>query len=520
VKLRAVVDTWPSVGETGLTDIGNGQRLAMLHGRDLRFLPAASCWLVWDGNRWRRDELREVDRRAKATALSIFEEARAMSDGEARTALYRHAISSQSDPRIRAMLKRAEAEEGVALRHSALDTDPWLLNVANGTLDLRTKTLRPHRREDFITRLAPVAYDARAQCPRWERFLSEIMAGDRDVIGYVQRAVGYSLTGDTREECFFCCYGRGSNGKTKQLETLRALSGDYAAQANFDTFLEQRSDRPRPDIARLAGRRIVTAVEVGENARLSESVIKSVTGGDTVTARQLYERDFEFRPQFKLWLAANHKPIIRATDHAMWRRVHLIPFDVSFEGSARDDQLAAKLLAELPGILRWAVDGCQAWLEQGLCPPERVVAATAAYKIESDTLGAFLDECCTVDTTNPRTRTPAAELYTAYRRWVDVSGEHAISNTLFGRRLNERGILAEKAQKGRRYRVGIALDPDWQKREGSEDTDDVEGMEGREGLRKTSYTRAHIGTFSENSRNPPEPSTTALAAAHNNGIPL
>lgn len=495
-----------ATGPTATTDIGNAQRFAYYHGTDLRFLAGAEYWLAWDGRRWRRDDLLEADRRAKETTLAIIEEVRAAQDDlddTARKALLKHAIASQSDQRIRAMLRRARAEHGMAILQEDLDRDPWLFNVANGTLDLRTGSLQPHCREHFITRLAPVAFDPDARCPRWERFVCEITKGDAELGAYLQRAIGYSLTGDTREECFFCLHGSGSNGKSKMLETLRALFGDYAAQAKFHTFLEQRGGGPRPDIARLAGARLVTAVEVGENARLSESVIKSITGGDTVTERELYQRDFEFRPQFKLILAANHKPIIGATDRAMWRRVHLIPFDVTFDGASRDDQLSAKLEAERPGILRWAVEGCLAWLERGLRPPERVLAATAAYKAESDTLGEFLEECCIVEIGSTFRVTDVADLSMAYRRWSDERGDQGLNSTLFGRKLGDRGFPAVKRH-GCRARVGIQLRAEWRGRE---------GLEGLEGSSKTPLTRARDEGVYPAASNPPRPSPEPAIAA-------
>ena len=303
----------------------------------------------------------------------------------------------------------------------------------------------------MITKLADVEYRRDAHCPRFEEFMLEIMGGDVQMAAFLQQWIGYCLTGDTREQVLLLLYGLGSNGKSVLLELLRELLGDYQGRANFAAFVEQRGDRPRNDLARLAGLRLVSALEIGESARLSESVVKTVTGGDTMAARRLYEEEFEFRPQFKLMLAANHRPVIRATDFAMWRRVLLVPFAVTFDGDRRDDRLREKLVGELPGILRWAVNGCQSWLEFGLRPPARVLAATSEYRSESDTLGAFLADCCRMENSES-----AGALYRAYAAWAGANGEQPMTSTMFGRRLTERGIVADRQTSGK-IRVGVQL---------------------------------------------------------------
>jgi putative DNA primase/helicase len=287
------------------------------------------------------------------------------------------------------MLARAQAERGVAITHNALEVDPWRLTVMNGTLDLRTGEMGEHRREDLYTRFVPVEYDPVAECREWLVFLNRVLNGNEELIAFLQRAMGYSLTGSTGEQCLFFLHGSGANGKSTFLEILRALLGDYAVQADFATFLENRNDGPRNDIARLFGARVVTSSEVGEGKKVNESLVKSLTGTDRVAARFLYAEAFEFLPTFKLWLAANHKPVIRGTDTAIWRRIRLVPFTVEIPEGERDPELPNRLRAELPGILAWAVQGCLLWLESGLGVPDQVRAATDAYRRESDILGAF-----------------------------------------------------------------------------------------------------------------------------------
>jgi putative DNA primase/helicase len=437
-----------------LTDLGNAERLASRHGKDLRYVTAWKSWLVWDGRRWQRDDLLEVERRAKDTVRSILTEEYPVAPNEDKAFIGKHALASEASGRVRAMIECAKAEGAIPVRYQAFDAHPFLYTCRTGTLDLSTGRLRSHRRDDLITKLADVDWDGEATCPLWLQFLSRVFGDDAALIAYIQRAVGYSLTGDTREQCLHLLYGSGSNGKSTFLEVLQALMGDYGLQADFATFVEKKGDGPRNDVARLAGARMVRSSEIGEGKRLNESLVKSLTGQDTIAARYLYSEAFEFRPTFKLWLAANHKPVIRGTDHAIWRRVRLIPFTVTISEAEKDETLKDRLLTELPGIFRWAVDGCLQWLESGLQPPDVVMAATQAYKSESDILGAFLDECCEL---GQGLEVSAGELYAAYKRWAKDNGEFELSQTAFGRRIEERGFDVRK--NGIKYRRGLRLLP-------------------------------------------------------------
>jgi putative DNA primase/helicase len=358
------------------------------------------------------------------------------------------------------MIRLATSEPGIPVLLEQLDADPWLFNVVNGTIDLRTGILRPARREDLITKLAPVIYDPDARCPTWERFLQQIMAGNTALITFLQRAIGYGLTGVTSEQVLLLLYGTGANGKSTFLEVLRALFGDYARQAEFATFLARTSDAVRNDLARLAGARFVTAVEAASGRRLDEALIKQLTGGDPITARFLYQEFFEFTPQFKLFLATNHKPVIRGTEHAIWRRIRLIPFEVTIPQAQQDRTLPDKLRAELPGILAWAVQGCLAWQRDGLPMPTEVHQATETYREEMDTFGLFLADYCIVDPTDPTRRATTGELFDAYLTWCRQNGEHfQLTKTHFGMRLGERGLTPIRLGKERGW-AGIALAPE------------------------------------------------------------
>ena len=436
------------------TDVGNAKRLVSQHGQDIRYCPPWDKWLVWDGTRWLTDETGEVVRRAKDTARLIYMEAAAAVEPEDRKALAKWAARSEFESRLRAMISLAKSEPRIAVLPHELDAEPWLLNSRNGTIDLRSGELRPHRREDLCTKQVPVEYDPNASCSVWNEFLGEIMGYDLPLVSFLQRAVGYALTGDTGEQVLFLLYGTGANGKSTFLETIKALLGDYAKQASFDTFLARKNDAVRNDVARLAGARFVPAIEAEAGKRLSEVLVKSVTGGDTVAARFLYGEFFEFHPQFKLFLAANHKPVIKGTDNAIWRRIRLVPFAVTIPLERQDKQLPEKLRAEMPGILAWAVRGCLVWQRDGLEAPEQVQAATESYRDEMDVLGDFLEELCTQ---HPAVQVEKGRLYKEYTEWCATNGEYPIGKRNFGMRLAERGFQSCKGTHGVRIWRGIGL---------------------------------------------------------------
>lgn len=451
-----------------LTDLGNAKRLVRRHGKDLRYCPEWGKWLVYDGRRWVVDQTGEVMRRAKETVQSMYQEAAQIADEGMRKALAQWAMKPESASRLKAMVELAQSEPGIPVTPSELDRDPWLLNCLNGTIDLQTGQLSPHRREDLITKLVPVEYDSDAKAPLWEKFLHEIMNGDEELIRFLQRAVGYSLTGFTTEQKMFLLYGTGANGKNVFLETIRALLGDYAQQAEFSTFLQwsRDGDRVRNDLARMVGKRFVSAVEMEEGGRLCEAVIKQITGGDTITARFLCKEYFEFRPVLKLWLAANHKPRIRGTDYAIWRRVYMIHFAVTIPPEKRDRDLAERLRQEeLKGILSWAVRGCLEWQQRGLDAPRAVVEATEQYREEQDIVGQFIADCCVE---GPNARATTGELYAAFKKWCEDVGETPLSQRAFGERLNARNFAQRKIN-GKVWRIGIGLVADCEAAQDKED---------------------------------------------------
>lgn len=422
------------------TDVGNGLRLVRMYGDNIRHVHGWG-WLVWDGKRWQRDQTAKIEELSKRSVAEMFREVSVIPGGPQREEWYKHAVKSEKAERVRAAVAMAQSERRVVANVGDFDRDPFTINVLNGTLDLKSGRLRPHARTDNITHLAPVQFDENAVCPLWERFLEQIYSGNRDLVRFVQRAIGYTLTGMTTEQCFFILHGHGSNGKSTLLRAMSALFGNgYSTNANFATFLASSNPGqygPRPDLARLAGARFVMSTEPDEGARFSESVIKSITGGDPITAALKYENDFEFIPVLKLWLSVNHKPKVGDTSHAMWRRIRLIPHEVIIADAQQDKRLDAKLALELPGILNWAIRGALEWLTFGLEPPTAVIGATAAYREEQDVLGQFIEERCRKIAGQ---RAKAGDLYAAYAAWSKARGEWAMGANRFGRLMTEKGF--------------------------------------------------------------------------------
>lgn len=481
------------------TDLANARRLVTHHGSDLLYSRALG-WLVWDGRRWRRDGTGAAMRRAKATARLIWSEAREARTAEDAEELGKWAAKSQGSERLRAMLTVAETEPEIALATDELDTDPWLLNVANGTLDLRTGVLREHRRDDLITLLSPVAYDPDARAPGWERFLEQVQP-DPEVREFLARFAGYCLTGMMGEQVFAIHHGGGENGKGVYSDTLRGILGEYAKVTPYDTFLVRRAGGATNDLAALRGARLVVAAEPNEGVRLDEAAVKGFTGEDPITCRFHYQEFFTYQPTGKLILTGNHRPRIRGTDHAMWRRVRLVPWPLTITKEKRDNDLRRKLRDELPGILAWAVRGCLAWQREGLPAPASVLAAVEEYRQEEDHVGRFVADQCRLGS---NLVVSSKDLRVAYEAWVEEEGEEPLSSRALGAKLSDRGIRSIRNTDGIRGRgwKGLALG--------------TLGTHGRFGA-ESSPTESGMGSFTERSAeasqaSQPEPEDPVEAA--------
>jgi putative DNA primase/helicase len=441
---------------TRCTDTANAGRFAEANGPYVRWTPEMG-WLVWDGYRWQKDALRTVSKIGCDVAEQVRAEAAAEQDSDIADALWKHAKYTASERGITAFLNLAKPL--VSCHSDEFDNSPWLLNCTNTTLNFENlngssiPVTQPHSTADMLTHLVPRDWNFGAGAPTWERFLERIMP-NKDMRDFLQRAVGYSVLGTTRETVFFVLYGTGANGKSTFLNTiLNVLGSDLAHQADPASFMAQRYDGPRPDLADLHGKRFAAAIETSDSRHLDEALVKSATGGEKLRARHLYCEAFEFQPQFTLWLATNHKPRIMGTDFAIWRRVKLIPFTQRIEPAEQDKDLPSKLLREAEGILNWVVEGAAKYVNQGLAAPSEVEAATSEYRSAEDVLGRFLDECAVrVDTA----QVSRPEIYSRYREWAAREGEKILSARRFNAYLEEQGVEIYRTPHGR-FWIGLGL---------------------------------------------------------------
>jgi putative DNA primase/helicase len=463
-RLRDVQDLWADAREFGATvdyplnDDGNGQRLVDAHGEDFRYSKALGL-LLWDGRRWNRGRDGEVEAAVRELARqvirSIYDELSAIPDGT-RQQVFSHARKSGNQERIVAMVKSATDSRSIQVTADQFDQDPWALNFLNGTVDLRTGERRDHRREDYLTRCLPHPYEPSATCPRFDQFMSEVFAGDQEVVEFVWRAIGYTLTGSVREQVLFFLYGSGSNGKSTLLEVLQRLLENYGGTAAPGLLMESKGDRHPTEVADLKGKRLVACVETGEGKQLAEELIKRLTGGDKMKGRFMRQDFFEFDPTHKLWLSSNHKPVIKGTDYAIWRRIPLIPFEVTFKDAkqaqpgepVKDPNLLEVLLSEATGILAKAVRYAQDWYQNGLQTPQKVRAATEEYRSEMDIFGQFLEECCSLE--DPQGEAQRDDIIQEFNRWCQRTGVRGnYGKNFVARSLGEKGVNYRKS--GSRY---------------------------------------------------------------------
>ena len=442
-------------------DVLNGRRFAKKFAGRLAYTHQTGKWLEFVDHAWVADELGRVMQHAIDLTHDFFLDVAQMSIEAARGGgraaadeadeMLRHAKASQNKPRLEAMLSIAKTEPEIAMNTGSFDANDQRLGVKNGVIELDGGIFRDGEPEDYISRQAGSDFDGDADCPTFLRFLSEVQP-DPDVRSWLQRFCGYCLTGSTAEQIFLVSHGNGANGKSVFWEVIRKMLNEYATTVQFDTFTEKNNnDSIRNDLARLDKVRLVIANEGQNGARLDEGIVKQITGGDEITARFLHREFFTFRPRFKVSLITNHKPVISGNDNGIWRRVVLLPWQVTIPAEQRDRNLEAKLTAELPGVLNWALEGLQRYKEVGLDLPAALVRANAEYRQDSDVIGLWLADCAAL---NSNSKTPLRQVYNSYKQWATDNGHKPMSSKSLGDRLKERGI--------RECRIGSAGTRGWE----------------------------------------------------------
>ncbi|MFJ7950755.1 phage/plasmid primase, P4 family [Lysinibacillus sp. NPDC096418] len=431
-----------------LNELGNAERIAYEYGHVIRYVSGSDHWYIWDGKRWHIDSKKQIERIANKVLRELEKSDDEMESKWARSCGKRN-IRMNS---IKDLMPLVPAEREEFDRHK------FLFNVENGIINLKDAKLQQHDRDFKLSKITNVIFDEKAECPTWINFLNQIFKNDAELIDYMQRLVGYSLTGDISEQGMYFLVGGGSNGKSTFINIIKNLMGDYGAQTNSNTFIKKKSDGANNDIARLANARFVSAVESEEGEKLQESLVKTITGGEPILARFLRQEFFEFIPEFKVFFTTNHKPIIGGVDEGIWRRVKIIPFTLNLKPHERDKKLEEKLSLEMSGILNWALEGCIEWQQSGIKEPKVVMDATGNYKAEMDILAPFLDEMCYTDEPkNEAIRIEAKELYNVYDRWCSQSGERQIGNRSFYRMLETKGFGKTKGAGNKTFLTGITL---------------------------------------------------------------
>lgn len=426
-----------------LTELGNAERIAHEYGHVIKYVSDMG-WVLWDGKRWKVDEKKEIYRIAAKVVRGLY---KSEDEAEQKWAKQCEKLNVMRNSLTFLMSL-------VPAVRSEFDNHKYLLNVENGIIDLKTGQLQQHDRELKLTKFANVEFVEGAKCPTWMNFLDQIFQGDKELIEYMQRLIGYSLTGEISEQIMIFLIGGGSNGKSTFINTIKDLLGEYGKQAKSDTFIKKKETGANNDIARLVGSRFVSAIESEDGEQLSEAFVKQITGGEPVLARFLRQEYFEFIPEFKVFFTTNHKPVIKGVDEGIWRRVKLVPFNLQLPKEKRDLKLPEKLSFEMPGILNWAIDGCLKWQQSGLVEPDIVKKSTGDYKEDMDILGPFLFERCYV---GPNQQIIAKDLFEVYSSWCYANGEFALKNRAFYRALETKGFKKERGAGNKFFIKGVTL---------------------------------------------------------------
>jgi putative DNA primase/helicase len=445
-----------------LNDIGLGRRIIAEAGGRLRYVIDRGIWVRWTGTHWEDDPSgMEPQRIAKSVARQLWAEMMARGPEQTGPALFKFVQGAASRRSIDAAVAMARSEPAIEARSSDFDVGPWLLNIANGILDLKSLTLRPHDPTALLTKVTAAAFDQSASAPKWKAFIDAVACGDTDLAAFLQRSFGLALSADQSEQRLWMHWGEGSNGKGTALSVLKKVMGTYAGPAPVEVLLAKRHEADRElGVAKLVGKRLAFAQEADDGARLSEATLKGLTGSDAMTARYLYQNNFEVQPTWHLHLAVNDKPTIKGTDHGIWRRVLLVPWRHTFDGPEKREraEVKADLMTEASGILNWMLVGLTAWRDGGLQPPAAVIQATAGYRADSDSVRAWIDEVCVKE---PEAMAGATDLFADYMNWCKRAGHRGVTQTKFGTTLDDLGHTRERAAAGpmrnKIVRIGLRL---------------------------------------------------------------
>lgn len=435
-------------------DTGNADRFIDRYGHLYKHSYITNKFYIYDGQKWKVDDRGAIRKLIDEMIESIKNEkvlhSEDVTEEEAREAFqkyYKKTRGTQSKKNIMNELMHRKT-----VRPDEFDKDDMLLNVANGYIDLTSRELYKHDINRMFSQIANTDYSEKMQPAVWLDFLNDIFAGDKAVIRYIQKALGYSLTGSTREQIMFILFGKGRNGKSIFVETIAEILGNYSNNMQAKSLMVQKNDNVNTDIARLSKARFVTSSEPNEGFRFDEGLIKQLTGGDKVTARFLYAEEFEYTPKFKIWVSTNHKPIIRGTDDGIWRRLVLIPFDVQIPEEKVDKDLKYKLLREAPAILNWMAEGAYMWMREGLELPEKLKDAGQTYRTEMDVVEQFVQEKCK---RAEGVKETGKALYEEYKKWADENNEYKMDKNKFGKKLKEK-FRSKKMNNGVNY-LGVEL---------------------------------------------------------------
>ncbi len=445
-------------GEYHFTDVTNKKCFLKVYGDKIRFCYNWKKFLVWNETCWEIDNYGYVDNIVSSFVPMMYRGELFMSDPQMRQEFEKHLIRSESYQRIQSLYNLLKMAGEISVRDTQLDLEKYLFNAEKKTINLKTGESYIPNQNDLITKKSLFVYDKNAKCPVWDMFLMQIFHNDTELIRFIQKAMGYSLSGDTSEQCMFILWGTGANGKSTFLNVLQNLFGDYATTTRTETFMKKNSEQSN-DLARLRNTRLVIASEAEENKPMSESLIKQITGGDKITARFLYGEFFEFTPTFKIFMATNHKPKISGGDNGIWRRIKLIPFTVSIPEEKRDRHLTEKLMAENSGILNWLLEGYRLWEKEGLKEPDAVQDANEEYRFDMDSVENFIAECLEFDASQ-KDRLLNGDLYNTYIKWCEKNNETVLSHRKLTSKMREKSF-EQLASNGNRWWIGLSVKKEW-----------------------------------------------------------